>query len=173
MCSISNYKKRFWRPFEAMKARTNIKKDTLASTTFYSFHKFLFWHFPPYLIHMTQTHPSLCAVSPCRYRDTRVKKHPLWDKNQKKRGKGGGTLTKSYHKCTTTSFTHCHNHPSHTFLLISLTTLSAYWFSHTMHPKTHSLPFPARETSNDEKWGLEVFFSSKKSQTTELFGSIC
>ena len=67
----------------------------------------------------------------------------------KKGTSGGGTPPKSYHKCTTTSFTHCHNHLSHTFLLISLTTLSAYWFSHTMHPKTHSLPFPARETSND------------------------
>ena len=31
-----------------------------------------------------------------------------------------------------------------------------------MHPKTHSLPFPARETSNDEKRGMEVLFSLEK-----------
>jgi hypothetical protein len=76
-------------------------------------------------------------------------------KPKKERKGGGGTLTKGYHKCTTTSFTHCHNHLSHTFLLISLTTLSAYWFSHTVHPKTHSLPFPARETSNGKERKVE------------------
>jgi hypothetical protein len=31
-----------------------------------------------------------------------------------------------------------------------------------MHPKTQSLPFPARETSNDEKRGMEVLFSLEK-----------
>jgi hypothetical protein len=42
-----------------------------------------------------------------------------------------------------------------------------------MHPNKHSLPFPARETSNDEKGGVEVFFPSKKSQTTQRIGSSC
>jgi len=31
-----------------------------------------------------------------------------------------------------------------------------------MHPKTHSLPFPARETSNDEKRGMELLFFLEK-----------
>ena len=88
---------------------------------------------------------------------------PHFERQTTKKGTGGGgTTTKSYHKCTSTSYTHCHNHLSHTFLLISSATLSSNWFSHTMHPKTHSLPFPATETSNDEKRGMEVFFSSQK-----------
>jgi hypothetical protein len=79
-------------------------------------------------------------------------KYPIVRQKPKKESEGGGgTLTKSYLKSTFTSLTHFHNHLTHTFLLISLTTLTAYWFSHTMHPKTHSLPFPPRETSNDEK----------------------
>jgi hypothetical protein len=31
-----------------------------------------------------------------------------------------------------------------------------------MDPKTHSLPFPARETSNDEKGRMELLFSLEK-----------
>jgi hypothetical protein len=33
-----------------------------------------------------------------------------------------------------------------------------------MHPKTHSLPFPARDTSNDKTRLVEVLFPPKKSQ---------
>jgi hypothetical protein len=40
-----------------------------------------------------------------------------------------------------------------------------------MNPKTHSLPFPARQASNDEKGGVELFFPSKKSQTTNMIRS--
>ncbi len=36
-----------------------------------------------------------------------------------------------------------------------------------MHPKKHSIPFPARETRNDEKGGVEIFFLGKESNHTK------
>ncbi len=41
-----------------------------------------------------------------------------------------------------------------------------------MVPKPQHLPSPARETDKEQKRREEVFFPPKKSQTTDLFGSI-
>jgi hypothetical protein len=41
-----------------------------------------------------------------------------------------------------------------------------------MVPKTQHLPSPAREGDKEQETGEEVFFPPKKSQTTDLFGSI-
>jgi hypothetical protein len=41
-----------------------------------------------------------------------------------------------------------------------------------MVPKTQHLPSPARERDKEQETGEEIFFPPKKSQTTELFGSI-
>jgi hypothetical protein len=46
-------------------------------------------------------------------------------KTKKIEARGGRTPTKSYHKCTSTPYTHCHNHLSHIFLLISPALLSS------------------------------------------------
>jgi hypothetical protein len=75
--------------------------------------------------------------------------------------------------CTTINDTHPLLPLYHSFLLIYSPLPPPTWFSHTMLPKTQPLPCQQERQTRDKNEEEEVFFPPKKSQTTELFGSIC
>ena len=128
---------------------------------------------PFYHTHDTTTYNYLLGKTQLCVRNMRATNPILRDKPQK-RVQGEGELQQK-------GITNAHPRLTHIAITTSLTSSSSYLLP--SYPQSSSptpwiqkhTPFPSQQErqATTKKEGWKFFFPSKKSQTTELFGSMC